>query len=94
LRRAEKIFSEIEIEILLQQVLNGLHFLKNYIGIIHRDINPKNILILEEGVYCITDFGISKVISRNSNRNSVSISKVFTKTVDAGTKEYVAPEIL
>jgi serine/threonine protein kinase len=49
---------------------------------------------MEDGTHCITDFGISKVINKNSNRDSVSISKVFTKTVDAGTKEYVAPEIL
>jgi serine/threonine protein kinase len=49
---------------------------------------------MEDGTHCITDFGISKVISKNSNRNSVSISKVFTKTVDAGTEDYVAPEIL
>ncbi len=75
-------------------MLDGLHFLKNYIGIIHRDINPKNILLMEDGTHCITDFGISKVINKNSNRNSVSISKVFTKTVDAGTEEYIAPEIL
>jgi serine/threonine protein kinase len=75
-------------------VLEGLNFLKNSIGIIHHDINPKNILLMEEGIYCITDFGLSKVINKNSSGNSVSISKVFTKTLDAGTEEYIAPEIL
>jgi serine/threonine protein kinase len=49
---------------------------------------------MEDGTHCITDFGISKIIKKNSIRNSVSISKLFTKIADAGTEEYLAPEII
>jgi serine/threonine protein kinase len=94
LRKQGKIFSETDIELMLKQILDGLYFLKNYVGIIHRDIKPSNILFMEDATYCITDFGISKVINKSANRNSVSVSKVFTKTVDSGTEDYLAPEIL
>jgi serine/threonine protein kinase len=34
--------------------------LKNYYGIQHRDIKPKNILVYKENWYLISDFGSSK----------------------------------
>jgi serine/threonine protein kinase len=49
---------------MLEQVLLGLRFLKKNIGMVHRDIKPENILKMEEDIYCITDFGISKIVEK------------------------------
>ena len=42
-----------------EQLLPALHTLHEQ-GIIHRDIKPENILIREDGVVKLTDFGLSK----------------------------------
>jgi serine/threonine protein kinase len=57
---------------LLEQVLHGLRFLARRIGIIHRDIKPQNILKMEDGNYCITDFGISKIIEKQSDGHTIN----------------------
>jgi serine/threonine protein kinase len=49
---------------MLEHVLLGLRFLKTNIGMIHRDIKPHNILKMDDGNYCITDFGISKIVDK------------------------------
>ena len=52
------------------------------LGIVHRDIKPENILIDNEGIIKVADFGVS----------------VFDKNIDqkqsdyTGTLQYMAPE--
>lgn len=55
-------------------------------GVVHCDVKPENILVDEQGVVKVTDFGVAEVVTR-------------TMTADAarevlGTAVYLAPEVL
>jgi serine/threonine protein kinase len=52
-------------------------------GIIHRDLKPSNLMITDEGIVKITDFGIAKV------RSNSSLTRVSTRV---GSASYMAPE--
>ncbi|CAD5216082.1 unnamed protein product [Bursaphelenchus okinawaensis] len=62
-------------------LVDGLNFMKEEMGLIHRDVKPSNILIARNGTIKICDFGISGQLT-----NSVA------KTLQAGCKPYMPPE--
>jgi serine/threonine protein kinase len=68
--------------------------LKNYYGIQHRDIKPKNILVYKENWYLISDFGSSKFqIDRQKMFEGWSLNKnSIIKTEFVGTLSYKSPE--
>lgn len=53
-------------------------------GIVHRDIKPANVLLGDDGIVKITDFGISRA------QGDVSVTKTG---LIAGTPAYLAPEV-
>lgn len=53
------------------------------LGIVHRDINPKNILIAYEGDVKLTDFGVAKARGFLTNKEGEEV---------AGKPEYMSPE--
>eukprot|EP01084_Bolivina_argentea_P315718 547072_1 len=73
---------EKEIQKLTSHVLNGLLYLHEN-GIIHRDVKPQNILLHQNGIYKLADFGLAK-----------DIDKSLAKTFAIGTPFYMAPEVL
>jgi len=54
-----------------------------HLGIVHRDVNPKNILLSYEGDVKLTDFGIAKALDLMYNKEGEVI---------AGKDEYLSPE--
>lgn len=63
------------------QICNGLKAIHS-LGIVHRDINPNNIMITNSGNAKIIDFGISRQIKTNQSKDTQIL----------GTQGYASPE--
>ncbi len=67
-------------EIILQ-VLAALEFAHSH-GVVHRDIKPGNVLLLEDGLVKVADFGVAKIDSSDLTSMGQMI----------GTPSYMSPE--
>lgn len=80
-------FTEDDAWHLFRDVAAGLAFLHSMNPtLIHQDIKPDNIMIGDNGLYMITDFGVS-AHAKSTLRKSMS-----TAFASAGTTAYMAPE--
>jgi serine/threonine-protein kinase PpkA len=68
---------------ILRQISSALGYAHSK-GFVHRDVKPANILFNENGAAMLTDFGIAKAVSSNTQLTKVG----FT----VGTPEYMSPE--
>src|SRR5258708_33700545 len=68
---------------IIAQVAEGLDF-AHAKGIVHRDVKPANIILLEGNRAKITDFGIAKITS--------GVANLTTTGQFLGTPNYMAPE--
>jgi eukaryotic-like serine/threonine-protein kinase len=55
-------------------------------GVVHRDIKPENILLTEDGMSLLADFGIARSLRRTANENLTDEGHVV------GTPNYMSPE--
>src|SRR6266568_3633015 len=84
LERAGKLSPREALQI-VPQICEALQFAHDE-GIVHRDIKPENILLDKKGRVKIADFGIAKIMGRESDA-------ALTETKGAiGTPQYMAPE--
>ena len=80
-RRPLSLLEKVDI---LHQVAEGLSFAHQK-NVIHRDIKPRNVMLLPDGTAKIMDFGIARVTGSDSTRRT-------QKGYLIGTIAYMAPE--
>ena len=80
LKSGVKFTTEQAIDICVQ-VSEGLDHAHRQ-GIVHRDVKPANLMLLEDGTVKITDFGIAKISTSNLTRTGQFL----------GTPNYMSPE--
>ena len=56
-------------------------------GVVHRDIKPENVLIDAQGAVKIADFGIAKMLGRDTPQPAITLDQQVV-----GTPHYMAPE--
>lgn len=76
-------FDEADARLFFQQILSGLEYCHDK-GIIHRDMKPENLLLGEQNVLKISDFGLSNIILTPDQ---------MLKT-HCGSEKYAAPEVM
>jgi serine/threonine protein kinase len=72
---------EAETVKIIGQVCSALAFAHNN-DVVHRDVKPENVLVTDEGVAKVLDFGIAKLTSAST----------VTRDKIVGTPEYISPE--
>eukprot|EP01006_Ploeotia_vitrea_P050313 TRINITY_DN67445_c2_g1_i1.p1 TRINITY_DN67445_c2_g1~~TRINITY_DN67445_c2_g1_i1.p1 ORF type:complete len:515 (+),score=66.54 TRINITY_DN67445_c2_g1_i1:141-1547(+) len=77
---------EKTIRLFTRQILQGLHYLHSH-GIVHRDIKGDNILVDENGVIKLADFGCSKQLNDLCSKSHGCCTMV-------GTPYWMAPEVI
>jgi serine/threonine protein kinase len=85
-KRAPEMLPTEEVLHMLIQVCSALAYTHEH-GVIHRDVKPENIMLLENGDSKIFDFGIALLEGERAIRRLVFASPI-------GTPDYMAPERL
>lgn len=76
------ILSDLELWNIFRQIVAGVRYL-HYQNVVHGDIKPQNLLVGENGIVKIADFGISKMLSNSDEQLGNA----------AGTPAFMSPEL-
>jgi eukaryotic-like serine/threonine-protein kinase len=71
----------------MTQIVSGLQYLHRQ-QIIHRDLKPSNILVSQDDLVKMVDFGIA----RSSSGNTAAATRLTQTGMITGTESYMAPE--
>jgi serine/threonine-protein kinase len=82
IKRGDPIPMARKVEILMA-IADGLAYAHNA-SIVHRDVKPANVRVLDDGTVKVMDFGIAKSLQSESNLTQTGIT--------LGTSAYLAPE--
>jgi hypothetical protein len=82
--QANKAYSEDDLLLILKQCVDALEFLQTH-KISHRDIKPQNILLFENGLFKMADFGEARTVKKNQNQKEMTLR---------GTELYMSPILM
>ena len=77
-----KIYSETELVNIVRELADALLYMEKELKISHRDIKPQNILVFENGIYKLADFGEAKEVKISKRLNTLR-----------GTELYMSPAL-
>ena len=63
-----KYYKENELISILKQLVNALYYMQSKMKVTHRDIKPQNILLFNNNVYKLADFGEAKAVKPTNNK--------------------------
>ncbi|HEX8036296.1 MAG TPA: serine/threonine-protein kinase [Ktedonobacterales bacterium] len=84
LEPAEAVFLAVEVALALDAAHSQ--------GVVHRDVKPENILLNDEGMPLLSDFGIAREVE--VLRDPTASRTLATSGMPVGTPAYMAPELL
>ncbi len=79
---AKKVLPTTDAIAIMEQTLKGIQHAHER-GVVHRDLKPQNIMLLEDGTVKVTDFGIARMASADTKTMS---------EMALGSVHYISPE--